>query len=64
VAIIDEGYLCHTERSARELREAGMTVFPSLSRACRAIRRYANYHRFTAARKKQALEACINPTTH
>ena len=48
VAIIDEGYLCHAERSARELREAGITVFLSLSRACRAIRRCADYHRLAS----------------
>ena len=46
VAIEDEGYLCDTERCARELREAGITVFPSLARACRALRRFAGYHSF------------------
>ena len=46
VAIEDEGYLCDTERCARALREAGITVFPSLARACRALRRFAGYHSF------------------
>jgi acyl-CoA synthetase (NDP forming) len=44
VAIEDEGCFCDAERSARELREAGITVFPSLTRACRALRRLAAYH--------------------
>ena len=48
VAIEDEGYFCDAERSARELREAGITVFPSLARACRALRRFAGYHSFTS----------------
>ena len=50
VAIEDEGYFCDAERCARELREAGITVFPSLARACRALRRFAGYHSFKARR--------------
>jgi acyl-CoA synthetase (NDP forming) len=50
VAIEDEGYFCDAERCARELREAGITVFPSLARACRAIRRFAGYHDFKTRR--------------
>jgi len=50
VAIEDEGYLCGTEQCARELRESGITVFHSLARACRALRRFAGYYRFKAAR--------------
>jgi acyl-CoA synthetase (NDP forming) len=50
VAIEDEGYLCDAERSARALRDAGITVFPSLTRACRALRRFAGYHNFKARR--------------
>jgi hypothetical protein len=50
VAIEDEGYLCDTERNARELRKAGITVFPSLARACRALRRFACYHNFKTRR--------------
>jgi acyl-CoA synthetase (NDP forming) len=50
VAIEDEGYFCYAERCARELREAGITVFSSLARACRALRRFAGYHRFKTRR--------------
>jgi acyl-CoA synthetase (NDP forming) len=50
VAIEDEGYLCDAEQSARKLREAGITVFPSLARACRALRRFAGYHDFKTRR--------------
>jgi acyl-CoA synthetase (NDP forming) len=50
VAIEDEGYFCDAERSARELREAGITVFPSLARACRALRRFSGYHNFKTRR--------------
>ena len=50
VAIEDEGYFCDAERCARELREAGITVFPSLARACRALRRFAGYHGFKTRR--------------
>ena len=51
VAIEDEGYLCDSERSARELREAGIPVFLSLARACRALRRFAGYHRYKGLRR-------------
>jgi acyl-CoA synthetase (NDP forming) len=51
VAIEAEGYFCDTERCARELREAGITVYPSLARACRALRRFADYHAFQRRRK-------------
>jgi acyl-CoA synthetase (NDP forming) len=50
VAIEDEGYFCDAERCTRELREAGITVFPSLARACRALRRFAGYHSFKSRR--------------
>jgi acyl-CoA synthetase (NDP forming) len=50
VAIEDEGYLCDSERNARELRKAGITVFPSLARACRALRRFVCYHNFKTRR--------------
>jgi len=50
VAIEDEGYFCDAERCTRELRDAGITVFPSLARACRALRRFAGYHSFKARR--------------
>jgi len=51
VAIEDEGCFCDAERCARELREAGITVFPSLARACRALRRFAAYHAFKTRQK-------------
>jgi acyl-CoA synthetase (NDP forming) len=50
VAIEDEGYFCDAERCGRELRKAGITVFPSLARACRALRRFADYHDFKTRR--------------
>jgi acyl-CoA synthetase (NDP forming) len=50
VAIEDEGYFCDAERSARELRGGGITVFPSLARACRALRRFTGYHDFKTRR--------------
>ena len=37
-----------TERFAQELREAGLTVYGSLLRACRALSRFAAYHQFIA----------------
>ena len=52
VAIEDEGYLCDSERSARELRQAGITVFLSLARACRAMRRFSGYHRYKGSRRE------------
>lgn len=50
MAIEDEGFFCDAERCARELREAGITVYPSLARACRALRRFADYYSFKTRR--------------
>jgi acyl-CoA synthetase (NDP forming) len=46
VAISDQGYLSEAESCIRLLREGGITAFPSLSGACRALRRVADYHGF------------------
>ena len=48
VVAFEEGSLSATEKAIRELRQAGIIVFPSLPRACRALRRFAGYHRFVA----------------
>jgi hypothetical protein len=32
----------------RDLRQSGITTYGSLRRACRALRRFAGYHRFVA----------------
>ncbi len=52
VAIENEGFLAGAEQATRELREAGITVYSSLARACRALRRFANYHQFKDRRNK------------
>lgn len=46
VAISDQGYLSEADDCIRLLREGGITVYPSLPRACRALRRVADYHGF------------------
>ncbi|MBW1902948.1 MAG: CoA-binding protein [Deltaproteobacteria bacterium] len=46
VAISDQGYLSEAESCIRLLREGGITAYPSLPRACRALRRVASYHKF------------------
>ena len=48
VALSDEGQIRDTEKYAEELREAGTAAYNSLHRACRALNRFANYHRFLA----------------
>jgi acyl-CoA synthetase (NDP forming) len=50
LAVEADNYFCDAERCIREMREAGVTVYPSLARACRALRRFAAYHRFLAVR--------------
>ncbi len=54
VAVSDEEAPGEAERFIRELREAGIVVFPSLPRASRALRRIASYHQFL--QKKQKLK--------
>ena len=46
IAIRDEGDLCDTEEFVRYLRQGGISVYRSLPRACRALSRFARYHRF------------------
>ena len=46
VAISDQGQLSDAEKSVRSLREAGITTYSSLPRACRALSRFARYHKF------------------
>jgi acyl-CoA synthetase (NDP forming) len=50
VAMSDEFNLSMTETCVNELRGAGITVFPSLTKASRALRRFSDYHRFLAGR--------------
>jgi acyl-CoA synthetase (NDP forming) len=54
VALSEEGQVHDTEKYAQQLREAGITAFNSLRRACRALNRFADYHRFVAENKTQA----------
>jgi acyl-CoA synthetase (NDP forming) len=54
VALSEEGQVYDTETYARQLREAGITAYNSLRRACRAVNRFADYHRFVAESKGYA----------
>ncbi len=54
VALSEEGQVHDTDKYAQQLREAGITAFNSLRRACRALNRFADYHRFVAESKIQA----------
>jgi hypothetical protein len=57
IALSDEGKVEGGERYAQELREAGITVYGSLRRACRAIRRFSGYCRFLGEGEAVAEEA-------
>jgi len=46
VAINDQGLLSEAEKTVRSFREAGITTYGSLPRACRALSRFARYHKF------------------
>jgi len=50
IAIRDEGQPGDGEEFAQYLREADITTYDSLPRACRALRRFTRYHRFMARR--------------
>ena len=52
VAFLDEGYPYNAEKKLHKLRQLGITVFPSLPRACRALKRFADYHRFLGNTEK------------
>lgn len=54
VALSEEGKVHDTEKYAQQLREGGITAFNSLRRACRALSRFADYHRFLAESKVYA----------
>jgi acetyltransferase len=45
-AISDQGYPSEAEMCIGKLIKAGIPAFPSLARACRALRRLAGYHGF------------------
>lgn len=48
IAIRDEGKPGDAEEFVYYLREAGITTYGALRRACRALSRFASYHRFIA----------------
>ncbi len=49
VAVSDDWYAGYAEPYIRELREAGITVFRSLSRAARTLKRFAGYYQFISS---------------
>ena len=49
VALSDEGNVKDPERFAQPLRKLGIPTFNSLRQACRALNRFANYHKFVGA---------------
>ncbi|MBT4363414.1 MAG: hypothetical protein HOD17_02910, partial [Desulfobacteraceae bacterium] len=49
VSVSDDWYSGEVEQSMREYREAGITTFRSLTMACRALRRFADYHKFKSS---------------
>ena len=51
VAVQDHGQGEEAEKLARDLREVGITVYGTLRRACRALRRFADYHKFVEETK-------------
>jgi hypothetical protein len=57
VAVRDEGKAGEAEEFVRELRKANITTYSSLERACRALSRFAQYHRFRAEMGAGAREA-------
>lgn len=48
VAMAEEGMVGGAEKYADDLREAGITVYGSLRRACRALNKFSRYHRFVS----------------
>lgn len=59
VALSDEGQVRETEKYARSLREIGIPAYNSLRRACRALNRFANYHRFLAETRDSLIHGRI-----
>ncbi len=52
VALSEGTCLGMTENGVRSLRRGGIVAFASLSRACRALRRFAGYHEAMAERRQ------------
>ena len=52
VALSEGTRLGMTEDGVRSLRRGGIVAFPSLPRACRALRRFAGYHEAMAERRQ------------
>jgi len=48
IAVTDEGKVVAPDKYVKELVDAGIPAYASLRRACRAIRRFADYHKFVA----------------
>ncbi|UCG84226.1 MAG: CoA-binding protein [Dehalococcoidia bacterium] len=48
LAVTDEGKVASPDKYVKELIDAGIPAYNSLNRACRAIRRFADYHQFVA----------------
>lgn len=48
LAVTNESEVEGADKYIRQLREAGLTVYTSLRRACRALYRFANYYEFIA----------------
>jgi len=53
IALSDEGQVRETEPYARQLREMHIVAYNSLQRACRALNRFAGYHRFLAEQSRE-----------
>ncbi len=54
MAVQEQGKAAVAEELVQELRQAGITTYSSLRRACGALRRFASYHRFMAGGKAEA----------
>jgi acyl-CoA synthetase (NDP forming) len=48
LAVTDEGKVSSPDRYVKGLVDTGIPAYNSLNRACRAIRRFADYHQFVA----------------
>jgi acyl-CoA synthetase (NDP forming) len=53
VALSNEGQVRDTQKYEQQLNEFGVPAYGSLQSACRALNRFANYHRFLAESKAQ-----------
>ncbi|MBE0479611.1 MAG: hypothetical protein IBX68_01380, partial [Dehalococcoidia bacterium] len=50
ISVTDEGQVRDTETYVRALRQGGLLAYSSLQKACRAIRRFAEYQEFLEGR--------------